>query len=508
MPKLPRLLQAVTLCLFLCTTVSATVSVSPLFTDHMVLQRNAPIHIWGKSTPNETLTISFAGKTVTTHAVKGEWEIRFPSMPAGGPYTLEIKASNTLIVRDILIGDVWVCAGQSNMRFRVNQSFDADMALLQSKNDQLRLSDWEGTLNPINQRYPLSFLRSLTTANFYTTKEWKTSDSASVAAFSAVGYFFGNTVQQSMHIPIGLINNSIGGVPVETYLPFSELASDSILSPLAGTRWLHHPLYPVWTAERVMQNLIAWKEEAPDSPMPAHPYQPGFLFEAAIAPLKKLAIKGVIWYQGESNATFTADSSQMDPSLNKRKLALLINSWRKSFQEPALPFIIIQLPSVKRDWETYREVQSELSKELTHVSTVVTLDLGHATDVHPRNKKTVGERAARAALANVYQQKIIPGGPVVQSFRTEGKQIVISFSNAAAGLSTKDGEQLRRIMICGADRIFYPATVQFKKNELWLSATEVTNPIAARYAWEDDPFDANLINAAGLPASPFRTDKW
>ncbi len=508
MPKLPRLLQAIINCLLFCTTVSATVAVSPLFTNHMVLQRNAPIHIWGTAITNEKVTVSFAGKTASTQSAKGEWEIRFAPMPAGGPYTLSIIANNTLTIHDILVGDVWICAGQSNMRFRVSQSFDADMALLQSKNEQLRLSDWEGTLNPINQRYPLAFLRAMNTGNFYTAKDWKKTDSASVAAFSAVGYFFGNTIQRSMNIPIGLINNAIGGVPVETYLPITELAGDSILSPLAGSNWLHHPLYPVWTAERVMQNLVAWKEESSDSPMPAHPYQPGFLFDAAIAPLKKLAIKGVIWYQGESNATYTADSSQMDPSLNKRKLSLLINSWRKYFQDPQLPFVIIQLPSVKRDWETYREVQSELSTEFKNVSTVVTIDLGHATDVHPRNKKAVGERAARAALANVYQQRLSPGGPVLQSFRTEGKYIILTFNNAASGLSTKDGETLRRMMICGADKQFYTATAQFKKNELWLSASEVSNPVAARYAWEDDPFDANLINNKGLPASPFRTDKW
>ena len=175
-------------------------------------------------------------------------------MTAGGPYTLEIQSDNIITINDILLGDVWICAGQSNMRFRVSQAFDADVTLLQSNHPLLRLSDWEGTLNPINQRYPLSFLRALTTENFYTSKDWKQCDAASVSAFSAVGYFFGNVLQQATQIPIGLINNSIGGVPLETYLPIKEILSDSILSPLAGENWLHHPLYPVWTAERVMQN--------------------------------------------------------------------------------------------------------------------------------------------------------------------------------------------------------------------------------------------------------------
>ncbi len=502
-----RIVFRLLVCLLFTQTVSATVSISPLFTDHMVLQRDAVIHFWGTTTTGKKITVSFAGKKISVQPNEQQWELSFPALPAGGPYTLRIESDNTITINDILIGDVWICAGQSNMRFRVNQAFDADMALLQSNNDQLRLSDWEGSVNPINQRYPLAFLRELNPDNFYQSKAWKKADSTSVSGFSAVGYFFGNNLQQSLHIPIGLINNSIGGVPVETYIPLSTLASDSLLSPLAGTNWLHNSLYPVWTAERVMQNLIAWKEEAPLTLMPAHPYQPGFLFDAAIAPLHKLAVKGVIWYQGESNATFTADSSAMDASLNKKKLSLLISSWRKKFNNPSLPFIIIQLPSTKRDWEQYREVQMDLSKEIPNVSLVITLDLGHVTDVHPRNKKTVGERSARVALADVYHKKITASGPVIQSYRTEGKYIVISFSNASTGLTTKNGEALQSIFVFGADKIFHPAKYFFKKNELWLFADDVSTPLAARYAWEDDPFNANLCNTDGLPASPFRTDK-
>ena len=507
MHHIKRIIQSLLICLFLIQTASATIFLSPLFNDHMVLQRDAAIHIWGTATTNKTITVTFAGKIISTQPQQQVWEVIFPAMQAGGPFTLTISSDNSITIHDILIGDVWICAGQSNMRFRVNQAFDADMALLQSKNEQLRLSDWEGSINPINQRYPLAFLREMKPSNFYLNKEWKKADSASISAFSAVGYFFGNNLQQALHTPIGLINNSIGGVPVETYIPLTSLKTDSVLFPLAGDNWLHNPLYPVWTGERVMQNLIAWKEEAPFSPMPAHPYQPGFLFDAGIEPLHKLAIKGVIWYQGESNATFTADSSAMDPSLNKRKLSLLISSWRKHFNDPALPFIIIQLPSTKRDWEQYREVQLEVSKELKNVLLVVTLDLGHATDVHPHNKKTVGERSARIALANIYGKKITASGPVFQSYRTEGKYIVISFTNASNGLTTINGEALQNISVCGSDKIFHTAKYLFKKNELWLYADEVATPLAARYAWEDDPYTANLCNNDGLPASPFRTDK-
>ncbi len=474
----------------------------------MVLQRGAVIYIWGTTDTDESITVSFADKKIKTKSVNHNWEAKFPAMQAGGPFVIRIEgSSDTLLLNDILIGDVWICAGQSNMRLRVNQAYDAAITLLSASNNNLRLSDWEGRLEPINKKYPLPFLLQLNSANYYTPASWKAADSFSVSSFSAVGYYFGNTLQKSIHIPIGLINNSIGGVPVETYIPLQAMAKDSVLLSLAGKDWLSDPIYPRWTAERVNQNLQAWKEAGAVSPMPGHPYQPGYLFDAAIAPLKKLAFKGVIWYQGESNATYTGDSVSMDASLNKHKLQLLINSWRNFFADQQLPFIIIQLPSIKRDWELYREVQMELSKEMQNVSLVVTLDLGNADDVHPKNKKTVGERAARASLGNIYHKNLVPSGPVYNSFRVTDDKLIVSFTNTGNGLATMDGQPLRRVLICGEDKLFYPANALFKKNELWLSSAKVPHPLTARYAWEDNPYDANLANSEGLPASPFRTDK-
>ncbi|MES2006064.1 MAG: sialate O-acetylesterase [Bacteroidota bacterium] len=486
----------------------ANVQLSPVFSDHMVLQRNADIHIWGTTDASESVTVSFAGTSITTQSINHTWEVQFPAMQAGGPFTLRIEGSaNTLSVNDILIGDVWLCAGQSNMRLRVNQAFDARLAVLSASNNQLRLADWEGRLEPINKKYTLALLQQLNSSNYYSPAPWRTADSASVNTFSAVGYYFGNSLQQALHIPIGLINNSIGGVPVETYIPLQALAADPVLHSLSENNWLTDSLYPSWTAERVNQNLQAWKDEGSKLPMPGHPYQPGYLFDAGIAPLQKLAIKGVIWYQGESNATYTGDSTAMRSELNKLKLQLLVNSWRKHFKDPQLPFIMIQLPAINRDWELYREVQLELAKEMHDISLVVTLDLGNANDVHPRDKKTVGERAAIAALGNVYHKNMVPTGPLYNSYRVIDDKIIVSFSNTGNGLSTKDGQSVRRILICGEDKLFYPATAVFKKNELWLSSVKVLRPVAARYAWEDNPYDANLSNSEGLPASPFRTDK-
>lgn len=484
------------------------VHVANVFSNHMVLQQGKDIHIWGTSDNPETIKVSFAGKKIKQTTLNNSWEVQFPAMQAGGPFELSIEGtSNTLLLTDILIGDVWICAGQSNMRFRVNQAYDAGITLLSASNTQLRLSDWEGKLEPINKKYPLPFLLRLNSGNYYTSTKWKKADSASVHTFSAVGYYFGNTIEQTTHIPIGLINNAIGGVPVETYIPLGVMKNDPVLHSLAGPNWLTDSLYPKWTAERVNQNLQAWKEDGTVTPMPGHPFQPGYLFEAGIAPLKKLAIKGVIWYQGESNATYTGDSVSMDALLNKQKLQLLINSWRNHFNDQMLPFIIIQLPAINRDWELYREVQMELSKEMLNVNLVITLDLGNANDVHPKNKKTVGERAARAALGFVYHKKLVPTGPVYNTYRIIEGKMVISFNYTGNGLGTTDGQSLRRILICGEDKIFYSANAFFKNNELWLSSANVPHPIAARYAWEDNPIDANLCNSEGLPASPFRTDK-
>ncbi len=486
----------------------AHVSIDSIFRDGMVLQRDAAIHLWGGASADEkilTLQFGIIQKKITARS--GKWEISLPALPAGGPYTVSITGKTTATVKDILIGDVWICAGQSNMRFRVQQSTDVAMALLQAQNPMLRLSDWEGTLNPVNQRYPLPFLQQLLPVNFYKHKEWVAADSISVGSFSAVGYYFGRDLQKTLHIPIGLIGNAIGGVPIEAYLPKESLAADSMLHPLAGDHWIDNPLYPTWTAERVMQNLVSWKETGSIMPMPAHPYQPGFLFEAAIKPLQHLAFKGVIWYQGESNATYTADSAAMPAAMNKQKLSLLIKSWRDFFKDSTLPFVIIQLPSIQRDWELYREVQQQVSEEMKHVSLVITTDLGHATDVHPRNKKAVGERAARTTLHDVYHLPV-PKSPALVSYQTEGNYFLLRFSDADNGLSTSDGLAVKRIFICGEDRVFYPAKVQFLKTGLKVSSEKVVSPVAVRYAFEDNPYDANLVNTAGMPVAPFRTDHW
>jgi sialate O-acetylesterase len=490
--------------------LAAQLHLAPVFTDNMVLQREQPIRVWGGAAPGDPVQVSLGNATKKTKAdARGQWLVEFPALPAGGPYIVRAKSrSAQYTLQNILIGDVWICAGQSNMRWRVRDSYGADMEKNQALNPALRLLDLEGTLEPINKRYPLDFLTQLSPSNYYKPSAWNPADSNAVALFSAVGYFFGKELQQKTSVPIGLIQTAVGGVPLETYLAREALPNDSLLSPLGKPGWLDHPLYPRWTAERVRQNLAAWYEEAPDKPMPDHPFAPGFLYDAAIRPLLNMPVKGVIWYQGESNATFSADSETMDPSLNAHKLRQLVQSWRNAWHNDSLFFFMVQLPAIRRDWEAFREVQLHIAQQIPHTGIAVTLDLGHASDVHPREKQIVGQRLARLALAQTYRFPIVAGGPqFTEALQKEGKMI-LRFEYSGQGLASRDGLPLNGFLIAGPDRVFLPATVTIRGNELECSHPNIPNPVAVRYAWDDFPDRANLINREGLPASPFRTDDW
>lgn len=498
-------------CLY-ASPLHAQLQLAKIFSDNMVLQREAPIVIWGTAQPGERLQVrlgTLKGEAKTD--ASGQWRVQLPALDAGGPHALVVQGkSNTIQYNNVLLGDVWICAGQSNMRWRVRDSYGGDLEPPLQTNPTLRLFDLEATLEPINKKYSLEVLQALQPDNYFKPAQWQPATQQPVQQFSAVGYFFGKVLQEKTGVPIGLIQTAVGGVPLETYLPKASMQADAVLAPLTQPGWLEHPLYPRWTAERVRQNLEAWLETtpAPTATMPNHPFAPAFLFEAAIHPLLPMPVKGVIWYQGESNATFTADSSTMDPKLNYHKLDLLVKSWRAAWNQPELPFYIVQLPAIQRDWEVYREVQLQFAQNTPQVGLAVTLDLGHATDVHPRDKQPVGQRLARLALANTYRLPLVAGGPLYKGYQVQADKLVIQFDQAGQGLASCDGLPLRGFLIAGEDRQFLPAQVVIKGNTLECSNPAIAKPVALRYAWADNPYDANLGNREGLPASPFRTDSW
>ena len=362
--------------------------------------------------------------------------------------------------------------------------------------------DFTGKVYPTSRRYSNLDLRSAGIAGYYSTDGWRRATSESVPSFSAVAYYFGAALQRDLGVPVGLVHNAIGGVPMETYIPLEALESDPKLAPLLGD-WMGNPGMPAWVRRRGGQNLVAWKSN-PTGMRPHHPFEPGFLFEAGMRSLVPMSNAGFLWYQGESNATQDgAGSPAIDLGINEHKFKTLIRSWRDVWGDETLPFYFAQLPGLNRDWPVFREMQRKVAADLDGVGMVVTLDLGHPTNVHPNAKKPVGERFARQALAKTYRQGgIDPDGPVLVEQKLAGRTVGLRFDKT---LATSDSKPPRGFAIAGEDQVFHPAKAVVSGDRLTLTSSEVSLPVAARYAWANDP-DANLTNTQGMLASPFRTD--
>ncbi|MCK5941810.1 MAG: exo-alpha-sialidase [Planctomycetes bacterium] len=469
------------------------------FSHHMVLPRDRPIPIWGTAAPRAEVQVDFGAVRGDTRAsTDGTWSLELDALPASlEPRQLDVRATlgerrERVLVRDVLVGDVWLCTGQSNMRWRVRESAEAADVLEQADVRGLRLLDLEGSLYPSDQRYELAFLTSIDARSYYTTNGWQRASADTAAPFSAVAFAFGRRLVRELGVPIGLVHNAIGGAPMEAFVP----------DPMPG--WLTSDAYPAWCRERVGQNLAAWFEQ-PTGERPHHPFEPGFLFAAGIAPLARMPIKGVIWYQGESNATDTATSPARDPARNEALLRRLIAAFRDNW-DPALPFHFVQLPGIQRDWESFREVQDRVARDTDACEMVVTIDLGHPTDVHPRRKVPVGDRLAASVLRAVYERTDHPAAPRYRGHEADGATVRVDVTTAAP-LRTRDHEPARGFEVAGEDRVFHPAQATLDGTSAFVSARAVRAPVAVRYAYEDDP-DANVIGIGDLPLAPFRSDDW
>ena len=459
------------------------------FGSHMVLQRDKPVPVFGWAVPGENVKVTFAGQEHTAIAdTHGRWLITLERMSANTtPQDLVVVSGEREIkLEDMLVGEVWLCAGQSNMRWMLQQSKGAKQAIAGATNPNIRLLDFTGVLYPKKTRYPLGELRSIGSDNYYTTDGWRRCSPETAATFSAVAYYFGDKLQSTLEVPVGLIHNAVGGVQMESYIPTAN-----------SSGWLDDPDMPAWCRERARDNLAAWLEK-PAAPTPHHPFEPGFLFEAGMRPLLPMALQGFLWYQGESDATASgAGSPAIDPAANKKTFVSLISSWRDAWNDPTLPFYFVQLPGLNRDWPLFREMQLEVSQEVPHTGMAVTIDVGHPTNVHPADKRPVGERLAQLAVGNA-------GSPELDEIEFDDSKGVLQFSDA---LGMSDGEDLRGFAIAGADRVFHPASATLSGNSVFVSSKRVPNPMAVRYGWANDP-DVNLTGKDGLPVSPFRTDRW
>lgn len=620
------------------------VKLPQLVRDSMILQRDVPVKIWGWSSPKEKIKIEFNKRKYSLKAdADGNWSVILPQQKAGGPYSMEISGKNKIILKDILFGDVWFCSGQSNMVHQLN-IHDVIYAkdILEANYPEIR-QFWIPTLT--NLQGPQSDLPS---------GYWKAAVGEEVRPFSVVAYFFAKKLYAQYHIPIGIINASVGGTPIEAWTSEEGLKDFSSTTqiieknkdtayvnetnrkafannanrPLSQDKGLTGPLkwYDVnyipkgwkninvpgyWEDQGIKDlNGVVWYRKEIDVPasmtgkpakvflgrivdadflyingkqvgnttyqypqrrynvsanllkpgknifvikvtnnfgkggfVPDKPYclfagtdtidlkgywqykvgevfiptafagggiaaqnQPAALYNAMVAPAINYAIKGFLWYQGESNAGRPQDYEQLQKAL--------INDWRAKWNKTDLPFLYVQLPNFmesnylpsESNWALIREAQLK-SLSLPNTAMAVAIDLGEWNDIHPDNKKDVGERLALAAQNIAYGENIVYSGPLYSSSTIDGKKIIISFDHTGSGLNANDGEELSEFAIAGADNKFVWAKTRIEGDKVIVWNENIKEPVYVRYAWSDNPVNPNLYNKEGLPASPFRTDK-
>jgi sialate O-acetylesterase len=630
-----------------CKQSLAQVILPQLVRDSMILQRDAKVKIWGWALPNEKIKIDFLKKKYKTVAdVKGNWMIVLSPMRAGGPFNMKIEAKNHLVLHNILIGDVWLCSGQSNMMHQMELHKYTYAKEIEEANFPEIRQFWIPTLTDLQRPQ-----------NDLPTGYWKSANPNDVLQFSAVAYFFAKTLYERYHLPIGFINSSVGGTPIEAWtseeglkefpsiektieknkdtayvnetnkkaftinvanMPKSEddkgltgekkwfdasyvpkewyrinipgYWEDQGAKDLNGVVWYRKEIevpvsmagvpaklfmgriidadfvyingtlvgnttymypqrrydlpagllkpgkniivirvinnagkggfvpdkpYYIFTSKDTIDLKGYWQYKVGEAFIP-HRYtvseislqnQPAVLYNAMIAPLINYALKGILWYQGESNSGNANDYSKLLPAL--------IKDWRNQWKQNDIPFIYVQLPNFmevnylpsESQWAVLREAQLK-TLSVPNTGMAVTIDLGEWNDVHPLNKKDVGARSALAAEKVAYgENDIVYSGPICQSSKIDNNKIIITFSNVGSGLISNDGEQLSQFAIAGTDKKFVWADAKIDGNTVIVSNDDVPNPMYVRYAWADNPRGANLYNKEGLPASPFRTDE-
>ena len=617
-------------------SLHAEVMLPKIFSDNMVLQRNEPIRVWGWAKPSESVTVTFNGATAKTKADKnGNWNVSLKAMPHGGPYELIVKGKNTITLRNILIGDVWVGSGQSNMEWTIKDTNHAKEEIANANHPQIRL-------------FTVPKALSFDVQKDLTGGQWQECTPKTLGDFSAVAYFFGRKLNADLNIPIGLVNSSWGGTNIQTWMSWDIMSgkdeykkldmttlreaakdmpekqrkfADAVANEKGKLEKWYEPGYAdgwkkitlpklweqteigdadgvVWfrkeftvSAEDIGKGAVLHLGPIDDADetyingkqvgdmngwnidrhytLAGNILQPGKnvlvvrvydgaggggiygaadklnlevnnkridlagewqykisvlntqyglqatgpnaypsqLYNAMIAPIIPMPIKGVIWYQGESNTGEAAKYQKLFPEL--------INNWRTKWNQQ-FPFLWVQLANfmapdslpVSSGWAELREAQSK-TLSLPATGQAVIIDIGEANDIHPRNKQDVGLRLALSALKVAYNQNVVYSGPVYKSMQKADNKLVLTFDNIGSGLHVKDKYgYLKAFAIAGEDQKFVWAKAYVEGNNVIVYHPDIKNPVAVRYAWGNNPDDANLYNKEGLPASPFRTDSW
>lgn len=460
---------------------------APLFSDGMVMQRNSTVLIWGLTLPRENVDIEFNNQQFTTKADNyGHWSVELPSMSAATSLNMLVTSlEDSVSVRDIAIGEVWLASGQSNMALAVSET---DMSTLINNDADLRIflqPQWPA-IEPV----------------FDGGGKWENAQTGNVSNWSALAYSFAQKLHKELNVPIGIIGSYWGGTSAESWLPREELGTDPITKSILDQY------------ESAESALISGQPIVNVHPfnIPDQSHAPGYLYNGMIYPHIPFAINGVIWYQGESNTLRAEQYETLFP--------MLVNSWRKEWNMPEMNFLFVQLAgydgklsgnNVLNAWPHIREGQRLTLNKLENTGMAVAIDLGDATNIHPIHKRELGERLARLALYDVYgYDDIVRCGPLYESLQLEGDNAIINFTETNLGLQVRDNNTLNGFVIAGANRQFVPASAEIsvdgKSVRVW--SDNISSPVAVRYAWENYPIQANLINNANLPASPFRTDDW
>lgn len=491
----------------ICTAATAAVSVPSLFTDHMVLQRDLENPVWGKADPGEKVTVEIAGQAHSATAdANGEWTVTLAPLTAGGPHELVIRGENTLTLTDVLVGEVWFCSGQSNMQWPVSNSNHAELEIASANYPEIRL-----LTVPLKGRQE---------AQDDFDSRWRICSPETVPGFSAVGYFFGRRLHNTLGVPVGLIDNAWGGSSAEAWVPREVLEAFPRYEAYIAS---YDERCEGYTDEVHAQKVAEWKEavaewekngsrggkpRAPGDPR-YDQHRPGNIYNGMIHPTVGYGIRGFIWYQGEANAGRAEDYAHLFP--------LMIRTLRDSWGQGDFPFYWVQLADYQSEspepqdhaWAHLRESQTKTLDALPHTGQAVIIDAGEGRDIHPRDKQTVANRLARIALARDYGYDMSHQSPRFTEMTTEEGQVLLTLGPVSGGgLYAFDTPEVKGFAIAGEDRRFVWAEAEIVgKDQVKVWSDAVPNPVAVRYAWGVNPV-CNLYDRNGLPVTPFRTDEW
>lgn len=510
-----RIYAVVLLMLAAAGTGAADVRLPSLIGDNMVIQRDMPVRVWGWADPCEKVTVKLGESQAATKAdAKGNWQADLAAMPAGGPYEMTVAGKNTLKVQNILAGEVWVCSGQSNMACGIGtaENGKAEAAAANYPNIRLFMVAEKMSAQPLSN----------------TEGKWEMCSPKTISyggwqGFSAAAYFFGRELHKELNVPIGLVQSAWGGKRIEPWTPkcgfesvggkltkyVDEIATDN--ENYKKTKAVVLPQYEAWLSAAKAEAAAGRDVTGPPA-WPRHPLEqqdkPTCIYNAMINPLLPLRIRGVIWYQGESNIG--------EGMSYYEKMKALINGWRMEWKEGDFPFFFAQLApyNYMRDWK--RPTPYDLpemweaqiaSMSIPNTGMAATTDAGDPDDIHPMRKQAVGKRLALWAMAKTYGRNIVYCGPMYKSMKVEDGRIRVSFDYAEGGLVCGDGKDLSWFEVAGEDKQFVKASARIEGQTVVVWSEQVTKPVAVRFAW-NDLAEPNLYNKAGLPALPFRTEKW